>query len=136
MKIRWLVIPWVTYAAIFLIVRFAITGPNEALFTGYVVGNMVIVGIFGRVHDTRFRRDLKQTDLKVWEQLTNFPGVGPGYYNGFAGLSWISQPASSIPSHLKPLWLRARKAIWIPITWFLTNVLMMLILAVGAPSQA
>lgn len=133
MKIRWHVIPWLTYASLLVVLRFTVVGPSEALATAYGFGSLLAIGIPSQIGSARTLRELESTDRKLWEQLTHFPGLGPGAYNGFAGLAWITQPASSIPEHVKPLCLNARRLFWIPIAWFLTGIPMIMLLSIGHP---
>jgi hypothetical protein len=133
MKMRWCVIPWLTYASLLVLLRFTVVGPSDALAAAYGFGSLLVLGIPCLIGSARARRELEATDRKRWEQLTQFPGLGPGAYNGFAELAWIAQPASSIPEHVKPLWLNARRRLWIPIAWFLTGIPMIMLLSIGHP---
>ncbi|ASL02767.1 hypothetical protein XAP3CFBP6996_000450 [Xanthomonas citri pv. fuscans CFBP 6996] len=101
--------------------------------TAYGFGSLLVLGIPCLIGSARIRRELEATDRNLWEQLTHFPGLGPGAYNDFATLAWITQPASSIPEHVKPLWLNARRLSWIPLAWFLTGIPMIMLLTIGHP---
>ncbi|WP_228739882.1 hypothetical protein [Xanthomonas euvesicatoria] len=133
MKLRWYFIPWLTYASLLVLLRFTFVGPSEALATAYGFGSLLVLGIPCLIGSARIRRELEATDRNLWEQLTHFPGLGPGAYNDFATLAWITQPASSIPEHVKPQWLNARRLSWIPLAWFLTGIPMIMLLTIGHP---
>lgn len=130
---RWSVIPWLLYTSLLVLLRFTIVGPSEGLAAAYGFGSILVLGIPSWIRAARLRREMELTDRKLWEQLTQLPGVGPGAYNGLAELAWITRPASSIPEHVRPLWLDAPRGVWIPIAWFLTGVPMIMLLSLGHP---
>lgn len=131
MKVRWLFVAWGIFAALVLLLRFGVVGPREWLTTLYSVGSLALAGGAGTLLNIRFRRDLLAVDRATWEYLTQFPGLGPGYHNNLRELGWIARPSSTIPPHLKPLWLRARKFVWLPVVWFLTTPAICILVSVG-----
>jgi hypothetical protein len=131
MKVRWLFGAWGALAVGVLVLRFGVTGPRESLITLYAVGSLVLVGIAGGMLNHRFRRDLLAADRAVWEQLTGVPALGPGYHNNFRELAWITQRASAIPPHLRHVWQRARRLVWLPVAWFLTTPVICILVGVG-----
>jgi hypothetical protein len=131
MRIRWLLVAWVSLAVGVLLIRLVTLEPSEALGTVYALSSLVLVAGFGAVLNQRLRRALRAADPAAWTQVTTVPGLGPGYYNNFREIRWLNLPASSIPPAVQPLWREARRFLLVAVAWFVTTPVVAIAVSAG-----